>query len=154
MKIYLAGPMSGIPQFNYPAFDAASELLRGLGYDVQSPAEMDDPNIRAAALASPDGSHREFQGELERQGHQPETWGDFLARDVKVVADEVEGVILLPRWERSRGARLEVFIALQVQKPVFYLFQDQVIEADTRELMHRISTYTLDQGDVSYYEGD
>ena len=152
MKIYLAGPMSGIPQFNYPAFDAAAAYLRDNGFDVMSPAEMDDPNIRAAALASPDGAHREFQDTLERAGHQPETWGDFLARDVKIVADQCDGIVLMEGWAGSRGARLEVFIALQVQKPVFF-YNGLDIEVLSPETVLRIvSERTLDQGDVSYYD--
>ncbi len=42
IKWYLAGPMTGIPQFNYPLFDSVSAELRASGYDITSPAEMDD----------------------------------------------------------------------------------------------------------------
>lgn len=99
---YLAGPMSGVPQFNYPAFDQAAAILRANGFSIASPAELDDPATRKAALASPDGA-------VIANGH---TWGDFLARDVKLVADGVNGIIFLPGWERSRGARLEAFVGL------------------------------------------
>lgn len=105
VKYYLAGPMSGIPQFNFPAFEAAAKDLREHGFEVKSPAEMDNDETRAAALASPDGA----PGSGSANG---ETWGDFLARDVKIVADEVQGIIFLPGWERSRGARLEAFVGL------------------------------------------
>lgn len=152
MKIYLAGPMSGIPQFNYPAFDEAADLLRSRGYDVMSPAEMDDPNIRAAALASPNGEHRVFQDTLKRQGHQPETWGDFLSRDVKLVSDEVDAIVLMADWQRSRGARTEAFIALQTQKPVFFIYEGDIYEHDPADVMDHIARNTMDQGDVSYYE--
>lgn len=105
MRVYIAGPMTGIPQFNYPAFDAAAECLRRQGHEVFSPAEMDDPETRRLAMASPDGS----PGSGTANG---ETWGDFLARDVKLIADsELDAVVVLPGWERSRGARLETFIA-------------------------------------------
>jgi len=36
--IYIAGPMSGLPEFNYPAFFAAAEQLTAAGYDVLNPA--------------------------------------------------------------------------------------------------------------------
>ena len=116
MKLYLAGPMTGIPQFNFPAFDEAASNLRmvlgGDGVDVVSPAEIDDPATRAAALASKDGA----PGSGTTSG---ETWGDFLSRDVKLVADEVDAIMVLPGWEDSKGARLEVFVARSVGKPVY-----------------------------------
>lgn len=104
MKYYLAGPMTGIPQFNFPAFFDAAEKLRARGHEIISPAEIDDPTTKAAALASPDGK----MGSGSPGG---QTWGDFLSRDVKIVADQVQGVIVLPGWSKSRGARLEVFVA-------------------------------------------
>jgi hypothetical protein len=104
VKVYLAGPMTGISQFNFPAFDAAAESLRARGFEVVSPAELDDPETRAAALASDDGAPGSGTA-------SDETWGDFLARDVKLIADGgVEAIVVLPRWEGSRGARLETFI--------------------------------------------
>ena len=111
-RVYLAGPMTGIPQFNFPKFDRIADGLREKGYVVISPAEMDDPETRAMALASPDGA----PGSGTSKG---ETWGDFLARDVKLVADEVDAVAVMDGWSASRGARLECFVALLCDKPVY-----------------------------------
>lgn len=122
MKIYIAGPMSGIPQFNIPAFDAAAARLRAVGYDAVSPAELDDPKTRKAALDSPDG---EIKDTLNG-----ETWGDFLARDVKLVADSIDAVALLPGWEDSRGAQLEVFVARLCGLPIFLFDDDPLAEDD------------------------
>lgn len=94
---YLAGPMSGIPQGNFPKFDRIAAELRAAGYIIKSPAELDDPAIREKVMKD------EPITDL--------TWGDFLSRDIKVVADECDGVIVMDGWEKSRGARLEVFVA-------------------------------------------
>lgn len=111
---YLAGPMSGLPQFNYPLFYSAAEKLRANGYDVKSPAEMDTPAMQAAAMASPDGN----LASLEKT--TGETWGDVLAKDVKLISDHITGgIIVLPNWFKSRGARLEVMVAKLKQLPVY-----------------------------------
>lgn len=113
MRIYLAGPMTGIPQFNIPAFDRAAARLRGFGYHVINPAEEDTPAVRAAGLASIDGK-------LDEHGMiGSKTWGDLLARDVKIVADDIDAVVLLPGWMHSRGARLEAFVAILCRKPLY-----------------------------------
>lgn len=101
---YLAGPMSGYPGFNFAAFTEAAEALRADGYRIISPAEIDDEETREWAMASPDG---------DPSSHPSgKTWGDFMARDIKIVIDESKGVIVLPNWEESRGARIEVFTAV------------------------------------------
>jgi hypothetical protein len=109
-KWYLAGPMSGIVQHNVPAFDAAAADLRGRGYDVIVPVELDGSEWREAALASDGGP---IPGA---------TWGDMLARDVKIVSDKVNGVILLDNWLKSRGARLEAFVGLLTGKTFMRYF--------------------------------
>lgn len=120
-RVYLAGPMTGIPQFNFPAFDAAAAALRGMGYDVVSPAELDSPEHRAAAMASADGDPTSYNGATG------ETWGDLLARDVKLIADDgIEAIFCLPGWERSRGARLETFVGGALcGLPVFHYILSQ-----------------------------
>jgi hypothetical protein len=150
-KVYIAGPMSGVPQFNYPAFDEAAGYIRGMGYEAISPAEMDDPHIREAALASETGNFREFDELLKGEDHEPETWGDFLSRDVKLIADEVDAVALLDGWENSRGARLEAFVALSVQKPVFRFRGDVLEGTDPTAIMGTITACIIEQGDVTRY---
>lgn len=102
-KLYLAGPMSGIPQFNVPMFTRVAAKLREQGYDIVSPAELDDAEDKGAALLSPDGN----------PAHAKRSWGDFLARDVKLLADGgIDGLVFLPNWTASRGARLEATVGL------------------------------------------
>ena len=42
-RVYIAGPMTGLPAFNYPAFHAAAATLRQAGYVVENPAENEPP---------------------------------------------------------------------------------------------------------------
>lgn len=123
MKGYLGNKMTDVPQFNYPWFDRTAAMLREQGHEVQSPAEMDDPETRAAAMASPDGA----PGTGVSNG---ETWGDFLARDVKLLADGGLDVMWVgPQWRDSKGTRLETFIAHLVGLPILYAETGQPVEA-------------------------
>jgi hypothetical protein len=115
MRLYLAGPMSGYPQFNFPAFYEAAQTLRESGVDIVSPAEMDaDDGIDGEAMASENGDAKKLSL----------TWAQLLARDVMILGDETEnavhGIVFLPNWERSRGAKLEAFTALLSGKYSFF----------------------------------
>lgn len=110
LTYYLAGPMSGIPQFNFPLFHSAAKHLRAQGFKLVSPAEQDSKAVQDEAMKSKTGS---FSADGKVGG---ETWGDMLSRDVKLVSDQVDGIIVLPNWFTSRGARLEVFVGLLCKK--------------------------------------
>ena len=124
MKVYIAGPMSGIAAFNIPAFDAAAEELRERGFEVVSPAEVDGPITREVLLQSPDGSHDDLP--------KDEGWSFYLARDFRILADEgVQLIATLPGWQNSRGARCEVAVAKELGIPalsleVLRLLQDSI----------------------------
>jgi nucleoside 2-deoxyribosyltransferase len=109
--LYLAGPMRGKPQFNFPLFDSVAATLRGKGFTVISPAELDDPDTRRLALNSPDGEAGEF--------FNGQTFGDFLGRDIKEVLDNADGVALLPGWRQSTGACIEAYAANKQGKPLY-----------------------------------
>jgi hypothetical protein len=137
-KVYLAGPMSGIPQFNFPAFFAAARELRSRGFEVVSPAEIDHTEDRGAALASPDGNI------ANHTTMNNKTWGDFLARDVKLIADGgIEGIVLLPGWYASRGAKLEAFVGLLEKKFKFWLYmpgpRPDVLLVDAQDVFESIN---------------
>ena len=83
-RIYIAGPMTGLPDFNFPAFNDMAAILRGLGYHVENPAEH----------GVVDGAE----------------WADYLRYDIARLAT-CEALVLLPGWPWSRGALLEVHIA-------------------------------------------
>lgn len=101
--------MRGIEDFNFPAFHAASAQLREFGWDIYSPAERDesDPQIEE--------SMKNFGGNWS-EGTHPLAY--FMQFDLAAVC-RADAVILLPGWEASQGARLEVSTALEVDVLVF-----------------------------------
>jgi hypothetical protein len=109
--------MTGYPQFNFPLFDRAAEHFRKCRVNVISPAELDPPDVRAYCLGSPDGDSSKLPAGL--------SYGSALGRDIQVIMDQVtDGLILLPNWWESKGARLEVYAALLKGLPYYFSFQD------------------------------
>jgi Domain of unknown function (DUF4406) len=134
MKAYLAGPMSGIPKFNFPEFYEAAAVMRMHGWDIVSPAEMDASiGIADMALASTDGDNTKLT----------QTWGDLLARDVKLIADGgIEAIIFLPGWEKSKGARLEATVGL-LQGYDFRFFQYDREQRLVKEMRNSRVAFTI-----------
>ncbi|WP_307867059.1 DUF4406 domain-containing protein [Variovorax sp. E3] len=91
MRVYIAGPMTGFAESNYPAFHAAAARLRALGYHVENPAENPAP-----ACGSWLGYMR-------------------LALAQLVTCDHIA---LLQGWERSKGAGVEWRLACDLGLPV------------------------------------
>lgn len=89
-RLYIAGPMSGLPEFNYPAFRRADRDLRAAGYDVLNPADID-----AAHNPMPDA---------------PQAWDWYMRHALRMVV-AADAVALLDGWWRSRGAALEHHVA-------------------------------------------
>lgn len=92
-RVYLAGPMTGLPDHNFPAFHAAAAVLRARGHDVVNPAEVNAANV----------------GKW--------TWEQFMRVDIGLLVT-CDSVVLLPGWKASKGATLEHQIAAALGMPV------------------------------------
>jgi hypothetical protein len=92
-RVYIAGPMTGLPEYNYPAFHAAAARFRATGREVENPAET-------------------FGGDTTRP--YEEYLGNGLAQLVRCNA-----IALLPGWEKSKGARIELGVAASMGMDVF-----------------------------------
>src|ERR1700761_2127447 len=101
--IYLAGPMRGIPEFNFPRFHAVAAFLRQQGHTVFNPAEKDTErhggvNIGAGNQTGSLEQAKEDHGFSLRQA---------LHEDLEFICLEANKVVLLPGWETSNGSMAE-----------------------------------------------
>ena len=104
MKVYLAGPMTGIPQFNFPAFHAAAKKLREDNHTVFSPAEADMAKWGDMETILREASYRVC-----------------LHTDLNWILDHAEAIALLPGWEKSAGAQAEWALARALGLKFIYL---------------------------------
>lgn len=94
MRLYIAGPMTGLPDFNYPAFFKAAEDLAAIDHEPINPARQ-RPDV----------------------AYQGAKWIDYMRLSLRDIAD-CEGIATLDGWENSRGARIEVGLARDLDLPV------------------------------------
>lgn len=87
IRIYLSGPMTGLPEYNFPAFNAEAARLRALGYDVVNPAELNPEPGKA--------------------------WHECMRADIRELMT-CDTIALLPGWHGSDGAHLELHVAHRV----------------------------------------
>lgn len=90
MKLYIAGPMSGLPENNYPAFFAAEEELKAAGHEVLNPAR--NPKC--------------------------DSWAGYMRAGITQLM-QADGVALLPGWGESEGAIIECTLAIKLGLDVF-----------------------------------
>ena len=83
-RVYIAGPMTGLPDFNFPAFNAEAARLRALGWEVENPAENRTP---------PSGE-----------------WIDYMRLALPQLMT-CDFILLLPGWQESKGACVEKKVA-------------------------------------------
>jgi len=107
MKIYVAGPMRGIPEFNFPAFNAAAAALRAVGHVVFNPAERDIERHNGVDVSKGNATGDE---EIAAKEHGF-SLRDALADDTRWICKEADAIALLPGWGASKGAKAELALA-------------------------------------------
>ncbi len=92
-SLYIAGPMAGVEDFNYPLFYEVEEKLNAIGIETINPAELDrlDKTVPTTTVTP-----------LLRAG--------FLKRDFHHLTT-MEGIVLLEGWQDSTGANAELMVA-------------------------------------------
>ena len=113
MKIYLAGPMRGIPEFNFPAFHMAASMLRAEGHEVFSPAERDE----STGFNSKDHPN----GDMLTAFAKGFSLREARSADTKYICEQADAIAMLPGWENSGGARAEHALAHTLRHTIIIL---------------------------------
>jgi len=99
LRIYISGPMTGYPEFNFPAFNTEAARLRDLGHDVVNPAELHNDDF---------------------------SW-DVCMRQAITALVTCNAIQLLPCWHDSKGAQLEFHIALKLGITIYMPYEGGLI---------------------------
>lgn len=110
-KLYISGPMTGVVEHNFPAFRKYAKIWEEKGYEVIDPS-------------------RNFEG---RTGLKYE---EYFREDVKQIL-EVDGLAMIPGWQKSKGANTEYQLARRLNLFVLDGVTGEVIKEgkeDTRSV--------------------
>jgi hypothetical protein len=111
-RVYIASKMSGIPAFNFPAFDAMRVRLTNMGFDVVSPADID--------------REHGFDGTIWMINHPQWDWNvipecldyeEIMKRDFEAIKT-CDVVVMFGPWTYSYGAVREKAHAEEQKIPV------------------------------------
>lgn len=97
-KLYIAGPVTGMPNQNRAMFNKVSKKLRAMGYSVINPLDLDAVKTKNKKIMA---------------------WEDYLRRDIPYLC-KCTGIVFLRDWNKSRGANLEWKIAAGLNMPMLY----------------------------------
>lgn len=86
MKIYLSGPMTGLPDLNKPTFDFWEHQFTEQGHEVINPSKLED---------------------LE--------WAESVARDIILIRD-CDAIFLMDGWHNSYGSVIEALVGYRYGK--------------------------------------
>lgn len=92
--IYIAGQMAGLPELNFPAFYKAEKELMKAGWRVVNPARFN-----AVFNVYNEG----IEGKIL----------DAVCESERAVIPHLDAIYLLKGWENSKGARLELKVAIE-----------------------------------------
>lgn len=112
--VYISGPMTGLPNLNSEAFDAAEVFLKHLGHTPFNPRHLNPPGT---------------------------SWHECMRRDLAAMM-ECDEVGLLPGWEHSKGASLEAAIAQRLNMPVYELYSGRIVYVTDVHVADPVSTGT------------
>lgn len=136
--IYVAGPMRGIPAFNFPAFHEAQRRLEEYGYpNIGNPAEWDEDK-------GFDASQYEGTEDLAGIGFD---LAAALKMDLDWIADNAFAVAVLPGWEKSKGVAAEVALAKALGLKVAPVEDFLFMPGDRVRIVHDEPYYWWDASD-------
>ena len=112
MKLFVAGPMRGHPEFNTPAFNQATETLVHMGHTVYNPAHYD--SLNGHDWTGCDGTQQELD---DAQFNMRAAMLDNMSW----ICEEADAIVLLEGWHNSVGASAEATMGLCMDLPMFVL---------------------------------
>jgi len=109
MILYLSGPMQSYEDMNYPEFNRIDKVLTDAGHTIINPAKN--------SKNRPEYGTIKWDWKVAITG---DIRDEMLSRDLPVL----DGIVMLPGWERSKGLKVEVFNGLYIHGAAIYMYRE------------------------------
>ena len=115
-KIYIAGPMTGIPRLNADAFNEVADAFREANFTVFNPVDHDVALYGEEWVEDHTGTN-----DAELAEKFDFDYGATLADELHWICTYADAIAMLPGWEFSKGARAEHAAAVACEIEIFYI---------------------------------
>lgn len=102
MKIFISGPMSGKPEYNFPEFNKRESILRNQGWEVVNPVTI-----------------CELYGGAEKVTNDKHLFDLMIDKEITELK-KCDAIYMLKGWEDSCGAFKEYFVARRLHLYCMY----------------------------------
>lgn len=99
--IFISGPMTGLPNYNFDKFNEVAAKLENAGCKVVNPVKICKKYKQETVIKD------------------KSAFDAMVAEQQKAEREECDSIILLDGWEKSRGVRLELKTALDLDFKIF-----------------------------------
>lgn len=106
-KVYLSGPITGMPNNNIQEFKKYEEKFKNLNFEVINPHNLfsgDEVELLEKCLEEKKITFEEYHSH-------------FMRRDIAEMMN-CDFIAVLDGWEKSKGANIEVYIARNINMPI------------------------------------
>lgn len=103
--VYLSGPITGKPNENAEAFQAAEDALTLVGFRCVNPVTLGRAlKEKHVALGWP---------------WRPPTYADYMRKDYAELV-KCQAILMLRGWQQSNGAKRELQVACDIGIPIYF----------------------------------
>lgn len=140
-SVYVAGGMTGLPDFNFPAFFTAAAVLELDGWDVVNPAQHDLDTGSVVEWVDAHGRPTGYESAPDFD------LGATLMWDLNQVA-KCDAIYMLDGWETSKGANAEIALAKALGKEILY--QTPLVDVEVERVLNSETLYAADYDSPTY----
>lgn len=151
MRIYISGPMTGLPDSNISAFNAAAERLLAEGHFVINPADISHlfgtaEELEMSFRAMYNLPRKDGNIQMEYMDHESTLARSVMDADL-AAARSYDAIYLLRGWENSRGAKKELAEAIACRLQV--MLEDEAVPVEQIKVRETTTEVTCPRGETT-----